>query len=744
MTDFGLAKADDSDDLTHTGDLLGTLRYMPPEAFEGKSDNRGDVYGLGLTLFELIALRPAYEERDRNKLIKQVTTGDPPRLRKLRKDAPRDLVTIVEKAIDKDPDRRYHTAGALCDDLQRFLNDEPIKARRQTQLERYVRWARHNPGIAILGGVLTAVLVLVTAASLSAAGYFNRLRLNEAQAAQSERDARAAEAVQKHRAEEALRDAIDQTYLATRNEVRAMRLAHESGWRSAALDRIRGLVRLGSRKLDRADLRTEALACLAEIDVRIRSSFEPYDVTAWQLQFSPDGRSLAVSDGNKRRVYLWDFTNNRELTSIPKPFSHSPFAFHPGGTIALAGEAGKVTFHAVAPDQTTFPAIAGEGHALNLAFSQSGERLAVAWGAVVQAGRPAKFHRVTVHETATGTTLRTILMPPTAPADYKVPLALSPDGRSVATAGPNLAVQVYSVDGDQPPTTLGRLDARICAIAFHPEGRSLAAAGHRIAAVWNLQNRSELLRFHTHEEGFWDLAFSPDGRLLAGTTNDGTGRLWESRSGREVAAVPAVRTGLSVAFSPSGDRFAVGGTAVVVLAIEGGRERRTETSQSNRLNDLVFDPSPARALFHCGGSGRVYAWSLDKSVAQVNKQTGLSAEAHRPAARSRGPRARIGPRPVRRNAAGPGLLGPRLASRRPVGRTPFEGATGRRRIACPRRHRPPCCRRLSRSRTLRLGFPGRYAPAPHRVRQSSHGPSLPRRISAARERREAAISAVDR
>src|SRR5262249_52857777 len=107
VTDFGLAKADDSDNLTRTGDLLGTLRYMPPEAFEGKSDVRSDIYSLGLTLFELVALRPAYEERDRHKMIKQVTTGDPPRLRKLRNDAPRDLVTIIEKAVDRDPARRY-------------------------------------------------------------------------------------------------------------------------------------------------------------------------------------------------------------------------------------------------------------------------------------------------------------------------------------------------------------------------------------------------------------------------------------------------------------------------------------------------------------------------------------------------------------------------------------------------------------------------------------------------------------
>jgi serine/threonine protein kinase/formylglycine-generating enzyme required for sulfatase activity len=160
VTDFGLAKAEDSDNLTHTGDVLGTLRYMPPEAFEGKNDARSDVYSLGLTLFELVALRPAYEERDRKRLIKRVTTGDPPRLRKLRPDAPRDLVTIVEKAVDRDPARRYPTAQALADDLQRFLDRRPILARRSGAAERLVRWAKRNP---VVAGAGVAVLLALTA-----------------------------------------------------------------------------------------------------------------------------------------------------------------------------------------------------------------------------------------------------------------------------------------------------------------------------------------------------------------------------------------------------------------------------------------------------------------------------------------------------------------------------------------------------------------------------------------------------
>ena len=181
VTDFGLAKVagPGAENLTHTGDILGTLRYMPAEAFEGKSDARSDVYSLGLTLYELLAMRPAFDEKDRNKLIKQVTSGEPTPLDRVNREIPRDLVTIVQKSIEKEPARRYATAEELAADLQRYMDDEPILARRQTEVERYVRWARHNPGIATLGAVLTAVLVMATIASVIVAGRMARTAANE-------------------------------------------------------------------------------------------------------------------------------------------------------------------------------------------------------------------------------------------------------------------------------------------------------------------------------------------------------------------------------------------------------------------------------------------------------------------------------------------------------------------------------------------------------------------------------------
>src|SRR5207249_1428964 len=165
VTDFGLAKASDSADLTHTGDIVGTVRYMAPERFKGLSDARSDIYSLGLTLYEMLALRPAFAESDRNRLIREVTHEEPPRPRKIDPEVPRDLETIVLKAISKEPAHRYGAAGELAADLQRYLEDKPIQARRVSPRERLWRWCRRNPGLASTIGLAAALLLAVSVVS---------------------------------------------------------------------------------------------------------------------------------------------------------------------------------------------------------------------------------------------------------------------------------------------------------------------------------------------------------------------------------------------------------------------------------------------------------------------------------------------------------------------------------------------------------------------------------------------------
>src|SRR4051812_25710631 len=166
ITDFGLAKASD-DRLTQTGDILGTLRYMAPERFRGEGDGRADVYALGLTLYELLTLRPAFESSDRLRLIERIKAEEPPRPRGLDPRIPRDLETIVLKAIEKDPKGRYPSAEAVGEDLRRFLADEPIRARRVSLGGRLLRWGRRNKAVAAL--LMGVVVTLVVGSTVSTA-----------------------------------------------------------------------------------------------------------------------------------------------------------------------------------------------------------------------------------------------------------------------------------------------------------------------------------------------------------------------------------------------------------------------------------------------------------------------------------------------------------------------------------------------------------------------------------------------
>ncbi len=166
VADFGLAKTAEADDLTHTGDILGTIRYMAPERFPGQCDARSDVYSLGLTLYELVALRPAFEASDRHALIERVLHEEPERLKKRAPGVPRDLETIIAKASARDPAGRYATAAALAEDLRRFVEDRPIRARRVSAAERLARWCRRNKGLAAAIGLAAGALVAAAVMSL--------------------------------------------------------------------------------------------------------------------------------------------------------------------------------------------------------------------------------------------------------------------------------------------------------------------------------------------------------------------------------------------------------------------------------------------------------------------------------------------------------------------------------------------------------------------------------------------------
>lgn len=161
VTDFGLAKVFGADGLTRSGDLCGTLRYMAPEQFVGKSTLLSDVYSIGVTLFELATGQPAVTESDaRQPLIGIALPGvRPPR--QIDAGIPRDLETIILKAAAFDPRQRYSTAAELAADLERFRDGEPIAARRASWMRRAWHWSSRNPALAALSGISFLLLLLV-------------------------------------------------------------------------------------------------------------------------------------------------------------------------------------------------------------------------------------------------------------------------------------------------------------------------------------------------------------------------------------------------------------------------------------------------------------------------------------------------------------------------------------------------------------------------------------------------------
>ena len=169
VADFGLAKVVADDDVTRSGDIVGTIAYVAPERFKGKTTKSSDIYSLGVTLHEMLTLQKAFTGQDRVEVLSQVTHDGITPPSKLNPSVPRDLETIVMKAAASETTDRYRSAGALARDLQAFLEDRPIEARRLSHIEHGYRWCRRNRlTTAMACGI---ILLIGSVIGLLASGY---------------------------------------------------------------------------------------------------------------------------------------------------------------------------------------------------------------------------------------------------------------------------------------------------------------------------------------------------------------------------------------------------------------------------------------------------------------------------------------------------------------------------------------------------------------------------------------------
>ncbi len=529
VTDFGLAKADDADELTHTGDVVGTLRYLAPERFQGWSDLRSDIYSLGLTLYELVTLRSAFDATDRARLVRQITQEDPPGMRRFARHLPRDLETIILKAIAREPTQRYATAGEMADDLRRFLADKPIEARRAQLAEHAWRWCRRNPAVAILAATL--MLVLSIGSSLSAlwlrhernAAFDSLRRVEQAEAAtrQAAGEARAAE-----------RLATERLWQALKAQARASRSSGRAGQRFetlrvlAEVARLRPALELDAEQV--RELRNEAIAALMLPDLRVSAEwsgraargqvFALDPAYARYARSEPDaGISVRELDSDREQAHL---TGGGGLRAESLLFSPS------GKYLALraerAGRPAAVVWELATGRRALEAPAAGAPFSGGLAFLPGDEQLAL--------GGPKS---VELYDLASAARVREL-------AIGAAPLSIvpSPDGSRLAVLlRARQEIQIWDLAGSRMERRLPQ-SGPTWAAAWHPHGRRLAAAAAGHIGIWDAETGSRETEFEASPARVTYLAFSPAGDLLGSTGYDGTTRLWDWQAGHRKVEIP--------------------------------------------------------------------------------------------------------------------------------------------------------------------------------------------------------------
>jgi serine/threonine protein kinase/WD40 repeat protein/tetratricopeptide (TPR) repeat protein len=501
VTDFGLAKSEGTEELTTPGDVVGTARYMAPERFRGQADRRSDIYSLGLTLYELLTLRPAFEATERAQLVEQLLHQEPPRPRTLEPRIPRDLETVILKAIAKEPDRRYQSAGDFAEDLRRFLGDRPIKARRSTPIEQFGRWCRRNP---YLAAALTSTATAVVALALVSTMMAWKFREQRDQVRQAERQIR------------------ENLFNALAAQARATRFSRQKGQRFDSLDALTKAAVI-ARELKRPretfdQLRDEAIACLALPDLKpagrviarpprvYSASFDPTmtryalrfkdgtiqvrgvaddrEVARFQargdrevqiLHFSPDGRYLVTTDYPGFALTVWDIERRAVAAHDSGPVRGHAARFSPDSRrLALV----KETLTPRGFELVIYELASGQSNqhwrmpgSADLAFRPDGTQIAVS-------DNESKPPACRILEVGTGRLVQTIALPVIGGW-----MAWSPDGTALAVAGVDHKFYVFDgASGVRKATLEGHTSSGLVA-AFHPAGTLVASNGWE-ARLW--------------------------------------------------------------------------------------------------------------------------------------------------------------------------------------------------------------------------------------------------------------------
>ncbi|PAY17533.1 hypothetical protein CKO51_20950 [Rhodopirellula sp. SM50] len=584
ITDFGLARVEQDSELTMTGDLIGTLRYMSPEQATSKSstvDHRCDVYSLGATLYELLTRRPAFDGDDRQQLLRKIIGVDPVAPSKWNPRIPADLETIVMKAMEKDREARYSDAQSMADDLRCYLEDLPISARRPSSVARIRKWGRRHPAIVrssfamlavialawLIGSVLLVRQTAKTQVALSqATDNYKQSELNRAKAetaigrlerllyvrglglaakAWREGDGAGAAALMRsnpaYRSQPGLRGFewhfLDSLLLPPDNVV----FRSDQELTAAAVSRDGKLIAIGD----------------AEGTIRVmRESGKPLILDAHHgpvqsLDLDVKDQRLA-SCGEDGTLRIWDVASGQEVGVIESGHEGKPvFAVrysHDGKSLASGGGDGNVRLWDPITMKQQVALVGHRRDVRTVAFAPD--------DATIASG--SNDRDVRIWRVATGESIRSLR----GHTGMVLCTAFTADGRYLISGSNDHTIRFWNhATGEE-----------VCVVREHRDGvqtLAILADGGIVAGdrggnlrIWRIRGRKPVDRFRN--DGFWrflSVQLSPDGKSWAGLTEDGNLILRDlaSQRIRVLLSNLAVQIPLAereqLAFSPDGSRL---------------------------------------------------------------------------------------------------------------------------------------------------------------------------------------------
>jgi WD40 repeat protein/serine/threonine protein kinase len=564
ITDFGLAKRLDEQGGTQTGEVVGTPSYMAPEQASGKGKVVGpaaDVYALGVILYEMLTGRPPFKGPTALDTLVQVINEEPVRPSRLRLDLPRDLETICLKCLSKEPARRYPSAAALADDLQRFRHGKPIEARPVGLRERAWKWTRRRP---VYAALLAGMFLVALVGFAGITWQWQEATLARDVALEEKRQ----KETQRQQAEQARGEAIEERKKVRTTLYYSRILQSQLQWgvndvTGARHNLAKCLPLLGEE--DRRGWEWYYLHGL--FHANLFTLQHPGSGAGGSVAFHPDGRCIAAVVGGDpadehtklAEICFWDAKSGQLIRTLVAP-------------------------------RTTH----------RLAFRSDGERLALG----------TTDGKIMIRDATTGKEL----LRETPHTQAVTALAFSPNGQALACASWDQTVKVCNSSTGQVLHVLKGHTGPVQAVTFHPRGRWLASGSwDNTVKLWDVTAGKEVLTLRGHKSAVYGVAFSPDGEFLASAGSNGNLKIWEVATGKVVQSVTG-QTGamLGIAFSPDGRYLASGGSdaTVRIWQVDSGVERTVFRGHTAAVESLQFSPDSQRLASCSPAQGVVKVWDL--------------------------------------------------------------------------------------------------------------------------------------